>query len=155
MRIFLLPILFLFAGCSIKNYEKNESKIIVIRSAELKYADLGYIRSSGDALKIELYEMGNLVKSIEINNLICVDEGCMFKSSFNQKYLNGHYPSDILENVILGRQIYDGKNLIRSDDGFVQEIKDKYVDIHYEVKNGNIRFKDRKNAILMKISPAR
>ena len=156
MRIFLLPLLFLFAGCSIKNYERNESKIIVIRSAQLKYADLGYIRSSGSALKIDLYEMGNLVKSIEINNMICIDDGCMLKSSFNQEYLSEHYPSDILENVILGREIYEGQNLRRSDNGFFQYIKDEYVDIHYEVKNGDIRFKDRKNGVLMKIySPSR
>lgn len=152
MKIVFLSLLFLFAGCSIKNYEINESKIIVIRSAQLKYADLGYIRSSGNALKIDLYEMGNLVKSIEINNMICVDDGCMLKSSFNKEYLSGHYPSDILENVILGKQIYEGKNLRRTDDGFSQDIKNEYVDIHYEVKNGDIRFKDRRNWILMKIS---
>ncbi|MBU0632014.1 hypothetical protein KKA17_05155 [bacterium] len=155
MRIFLLPILFLLAGCSIKNYEINEPKIIVIKSSQLKYADLGYIRSSGTALKIDLYEMGNLAKSIEINNMICVDDGCMLKSSFNEKYLNENYPSDILENVILGREIYNGKNLKKLSDGFVQDIKDEYVDIHYEVKNKEIKFKDRKNAILMKISSTR
>ena len=84
--------------------------------------------------------------------MICVDDGCMLKSSFNQEYLSKHYPSDILENVILGKQIYEGKNLKRSDYGFMQDIKDEYVDIHYEVKNGDIRFKDRKNGVLMKIS---
>lgn len=155
MRILLLSILFLLTGCSIKNYEINEPKIIVIKSSQLRYADLGYIRSSGTALKIDLYEMGNLAKSIEINKMICIDDGCMLKSSFNEKYLNVNYPSEILENVILGREIYSGKNLRKLSDGFVQEIKDEYVDIHYEVKNGDIKFKDRKNAILMKISSTR
>ncbi len=156
MKILLAFFVFLLYGCSIKQYEINESKIIVIKSPQLKYADLGYIRSSGDALKVELYEMGNLVKSIEINKLICVDEGCMSKSSFNAEYLNENYPSEILKNVILGRAIYGGKNLKRTKNGFVQMIEDGYVDIDYEVKDKNIRFKDKKNGILVKIvSPSR
>ncbi|WP_345993312.1 hypothetical protein [Sulfurimonas sp. HSL-1716] len=155
MKGFWLLAVFLFFGCSVKEYEINQSKIIVIKSSQLRYADLGYIRSTKNALKIELYDMGTLVKSIEINNLICVDDGCMLKSSFNQKYLNEHYPTDILQNVILGKQIYGGENIKMTDNGFVQNIKDDYVDIRYEVKNGGIRFKDRRNGILMKISPSR
>ena len=152
MKIVLLVIVFLFTGCSVKNYEMNQSKIIVIKSPQIKYADLGYIRGHGDSLKIELYEMGNVVKSIEINNFICVDDGCMLKSVFNRKYLNSNYPSDILENVILGHAIYDGKNLRKLYDGYVQDIKNDDVDIHYEVNSEGIRFKDRKNEILLKIS---
>ena len=152
MKTVYLLMLFLLGGCSVKEYEINESKIIVLKSPKLKYADLGYIRNSGDAVRIELYEMGNLVKSIEIDNLICIDEGCMPKSVFNAKYLNENYPSDTLENVILGKVIYGGKNLARSAEGFVQSIEDEYVDIEYEVKGKEIRFKDKKNRVLMKIS---
>ena len=76
----------------------------------------------------------------------------MLKSVFNRKYLNANYPSDILENVILGHAIYDGKNLRKLYDGYVQDIKNDDVDIHYEVNSAGIRFKDRKNEILLKIS---
>ena len=152
MKIALLVTAFLFAGCSVKNYEMNESRLIVIKSPQIKYADLGYIRGHGNSLKIELYEMGNVVKSIEISNFICVDDGCMLKSVFNKKYLNSNYPSDILEDVILGHAIYNGKNLKKLYDGYVQDIKDEDVDIHYEVNSKSIRFKDNKNAILVKIS---
>ena len=156
MKTLLLVSTLLITGCSVKNYEMNESKLIVIKSPQIKYADLGYIRGHGDSLKIELYEMGNVVKSIEINNFICVDDGCMLKSVFNQKYLNGHYPSDILENVILGHAIYNGKNLKKLYDGYSQIIQDEDVDISYEVTSQSIRFRDNKNAILVKIaSPSR
>ena len=139
-----------------KHYDMNVSKLIVIRSPLIKYADLGYIRGHGSSLRIELYEMGNVVKSIDIDNFICVDDGCMLKSVFNSKYLNSHYPADTLENVITGHAIYDGKNLRKLYDGYVQEIKDENVDIEYEVTSKSIRFKDRKNAILLKIaSPSR
>jgi hypothetical protein len=156
MRILSLVVAsLLFSGC-MKNYDLNSSKLIVIRSPQIKYADLGYIRGSGDDLKIELYAMGNVVKSININNFICVDDGCMLKSVFNAKYLNANYPSDILENVITGHAIYDGKNLRKLYDGYVQDIRDENVDIEYEVTKESIRFRDRKNAIFLKIaSPSR
>ena len=149
---FLFFITFFLAGCSVKTYEMNVSKLIVIKSPQIKYADLGYIRGHGDSLRIELYEMGNVVKSIEINNFICVDDGCMLKNVFNQKYLSGSYPSDTLENVILGHAIYDGKSLKKLYDGYMQKIKDENVDITYEVTSEGIRFRDSKNGILLKIS---
>lgn len=156
MRLLSLAIAsILFSGC-MKNYDMNSSKLIVIRSPQIKYADLGYIRGHGDDLTIELYEMGNVVKSININNFICVDDGCMLKNVFNAKYLNSHYPSDILENVITGHAIYDGKNLRKLYDGYVQDISDENVDIEYVVTKESIRFRDKKNAILLKIaSPSR
>lgn len=135
-----------------KNYEMNVSKLIVIKSPQIKYADLGYIRGHGNSIKVELYAMGNVVKSIEINRFICVDDGCMLKTAFNEKYLSGSYPSDILENVILGHAIYDGKNLRKLYDGYIQNIKDENVDISYEVTSKQIRFRDSKNGILLKIS---
>ena len=151
MKIFLLFIVFFLSGCSVKHYEINEAKIIVIKSKQLKYADLGYIRNNEKSVKVELYEMGNLVQSIEINNLICMDEGCMPKAIFNARYLSSTYPSDMLKDVILGEEIFDGQNLVKTSDGFVQDIQDEKVDIHYEVKAKSILFKDRKNAILVKI----
>lgn len=144
-------VLVLFSGC-MKNYNMDSAKIITIRSPLIKYSDLGYVRGHGDDLKIELYEMGNVVKSIYINHFICVDDGCMLKSAFNKKYLNENYPSDILENVITGRAIYDGKNMRKLYNGYVQDIEDKNVDIDYEVSNDTIRFRDRRNGILLKIS---
>jgi hypothetical protein len=59
-----------------------------------------------------------------------------------------------LENVILGHAIYDGKNLRKLYDGYVQNIQDEDVDISYEVTSKSIRFKDAKNGILVKISSA-
>ncbi len=152
VKIALFIIVFFLAGCSVKNYEMNVAKLIVIKSPQIKYGDLGYIRGQGNSIKVELYEMGNVVKSIEINQLICVDDGCMLKTVFNQKYLNSSYPADTLENVILSHAIYNGKNLRKLYDGYVQNIKDENVDISYEVTSKETRFKDSKNGILLKIT---
>ena len=141
----------LLSACSIKNYEKTESKIIIIKSPQLKFADLGYVRNSDKAIELELFIAGKSVKKITVNHLVCVDEGCMSKSAFNKEYLHAAYPSDLLQNIILGRKIYAGKNSVNIDDGFAQKIQTQDVDINYSVTSQVISFKDKKNRIIFKI----
>ncbi|WP_434636788.1 hypothetical protein MLC35_09800 [Sulfurimonas sp. NW7] len=152
MRYFLAVfILLLFGGCSIKNYAHTDAKIVIIKSPRLKFSDIGYIRHSKDAIELELFVAGHVLQRIHINHLICVNEGCISKSSFNQEYLSGVYPPSLLQNVILGKEIYDGKNSLKKDNGFIQNIKTSDVDIKYRVNSREIYFKDKKNHILIKI----
>ncbi len=151
MRFLLLSLLLLFSACSIKNYEHSTSKFIVIKTAPLKFADLGYVQSSANAVRLELFVAGSNVQNIEINHLICLNEGCMRKSSFNATYLNENYPDTILQNIVLGKAIYDKKNFQRTEEGFMQIIKNSDVDILYKVSSTEIYFKDKKNKILFKI----
>ncbi|MBL0707936.1 MAG: hypothetical protein JJW00_02715 [Sulfurimonas sp.] len=151
MRYLLLIAVLLFSACSIKNYDKTQTKIIIIKSPQLKFADLGYIRNSAKSVELELFSAGVSIQKVRINYLICVDEGCMSRSSFNQKYLNKTYPSDILQNILLSKAIYDGKGMLKKQDGFLQKIKNNDVDITYKVGSKSTFFKDKKNKIILKI----
>jgi len=151
MRTLLLIFTLLFSACSIKNYEQTQSKIIIIKTPKLKFADLGYLRNSGDAIELELFVAGKPIEKFTINHLVCVNVGCMSKSSFNEEYLNAAYPDGLLQNILLGQKIYAGEGSLRTEDGFVQQIKTKSVDIKYVVKSKTIFFKDRKNRIIFKI----
>ena len=151
MKYVFLLLIFALSGCSIKNYEHTEAKIITIKSPKLRFSDIGYIRHTKDAIELELFVAGHVYQRIHINHLICVDEGCMSKSSFNAEYLSAFYPSSLLQNIILGKEIYNGKNSLKKDDGFIQSIKNSDVDIKYSVNSHQIYFKDRKNHILIKI----
>ena len=151
MRYFFLIVFIIFSGCSTKDYKTTKTKIIIIKSPKLKFADVGYIRNSDDSLELELFSAGKAVEKITINHLICTTKGCMSKRGFNHDYLNKSYPDDILQNILLSKTIYGSKNLIRKKDGFEQKIKDKDVDITYRVTPKVIFFKDRKNRIILKI----
>jgi len=147
----LILITFLLVGCSLKDYKHTSSKIIIIKSPQIKFSDLGFIRHSDDAIEVELFVAGKVVEQISINHLICVSDGCMSKSGFNKEYLNKAYPGDILQNIFLGKAIYDAQNKIETDDGFEQIIKNKDVHITYRVNSEEIYFKDTKNKIIFKI----
>jgi hypothetical protein len=141
----------IFSACSIKNYEHTQSKIVTIKTKNLKFSDIGYIRNSSDDVELELFEAGNSAFKVSIDTFICTNDGCMSKSSFNEEYLSENYPADILQNIILGKPIYNGKNLSRNAFGYEQNILTQEVNIHYQVNANQIYFKDSKNNILIKI----
>ena len=151
MKHSLLLFLLFFSACSIKHYEHSNSKILIIKSPQLKFSDLAYIRHSDDAVEAELFIAGKSIKKIAINYLVCVDEGCMSRSKFNAEFLNKAYPDRLLQNILLGLPIYDAKNRVKTINGYRQEIETKDVNILYKVNAKTIYFKDRKNSILIKI----
>ncbi|MEA3371077.1 MAG: hypothetical protein U9Q40_07040 [Campylobacterota bacterium] len=151
MKYILLLFTLLFSACSIKNYEHVESKIIIIKSPKIKFADLGYIRNTDNAIEVELFVAGQVAEKISVNHLICVSDGCMSKSGFNQEYLNAAYPEGLLQNIFLGDEIYDGRNRVKTQDGFEQKIEDENVNIIYKVSSNAVEFKDRENRIIFKI----
>ena len=151
MKYILLIFTLLFSACSVKNYENTQSKLIIIKSPKIKFADLGYIRNSDKAVELELFVAGKVIEKFSVNHLICVSDGCMSKSGFNKDYLNKAYPDEILQNILLGHEIYDGKNRIKTQDGFEQIIENENVNIIYKVSSNVIFFKDRKNKIIFKI----
>ena len=141
----------LLSACSVKNYEHTQTKILILKSPKIKFADVAYLKNSAKHIELELFIAGQAVKKIEINHLICIDEGCMSKRGFNEEYLSKQYPDDILQNILLGRAIFDAKNRVQTQDGFEQHIKNIHVDIIYRVSLHVIYFKDRENNILIKI----
>jgi hypothetical protein len=151
MNYILLTFILLFSACSVKDYEHTKTKIIIIKSPKIKFSDLAYIRNNQDTLELELFMAGKAIEKITINHLICTSEGCLTKSGFNEDYLSEFYPEDTLQNILLAKMIYGGKNLLKTKDGFEQEIKTKDVDIKYLVKYRSVFFKDRKNNIILKI----
>lgn len=151
MKYLLIIFIFLFTACSIKNYENTQTKIIIIKSSKIKFADIGYIRNSDNAIELELFIAGSPVEKITINSLICTNEGCMSKNRFNEDYLHHSYPDDIMQNILLGNEIFSAKNKVKTDSSFEQKIKSRHVDIIYKVTPHAILFKDRKNKIIFKI----
>jgi len=151
MKYISFVLVFLLSACSVKNYETTQPKLVFIKSPKIKFADIGYLRNTDSSIELEMFMAGHAIEKISINHLICVRAGCMTKSGFNQEYLNHSYPDDILQNIFLGREIFDGKSKLIQEDGFVQKIDTPEVNISYKVNSKQIFFKDTKNKILIKL----
>ena len=144
----LLLVTLIFTACSVSNYEKTQTKIIIIKSPKLKFADIGYLRNTGEKIELELFIAGKCIDKISVNHLICVSDGCMSKSSFNKEYFSPHYPEDLLQNILLSMPIYEGKNMVKTKDGFEQKIQEQHVEISYSVTPHAVVFRDKKNSII-------
>lgn len=147
-----IVLVLLLTGCAPKTYTINEPRLIVFKSPKLRYADMGYIRQNDDEVRADLFVAGQLVQSFEIATLVCVNEGCLRKSTFNADYLHPDYPDDLLLHVLLGKPIFNKAFLEKTEEGFRQSIKGERYNIAYEVSNGNITFRDKLNRLLIKIS---
>lgn len=151
IKYFSLIFLLLFSACSVQPTTKS-SKMLTMKTKQFRFSDLAYISQTSDALEIDLYVVGKAFKKISIDTMVCVEgEGCMRKSTFNEQYLSSAYPDDLLKNIFLGKPIYEGKNMFKTDNGFMQDILEKDVDIAYGVNSEEIYFKDRRNKIVIKI----
>ncbi|MCK4441360.1 MAG: hypothetical protein KAU90_05095 [Sulfurovaceae bacterium] len=150
-------IFFILTGCTSKNLvkEKNqESAFIVLKTPQMKYADMGFIYKNNSFVKVEIYSMGQPIMSLDINGMnVCMSTfKCMEKKDFNAKMLSANYPDTLLENIFKSKPIFNGKNLEKNSNGFIQKIiKDNEYDITYTINKNNTRFKDRVNHILIKV----
>lgn len=151
MKYLLLIFILFFSACSVKEYEITQTKIITIKSPKIKFSDAGYLRNSDKTIELELFMAGRSIEKISVNHMICTSEGCMSKSGFNKDYLHSSYPDDTMQNMLLSRAIYDGKNVTKTADGFEQKIKSSQVDIIYIVDSHGVFFKDRANGIIFSI----
>jgi len=144
----------ILTACTSKEYAKQESVFIVFKTPTFKHADLGFIYENKDALKVEIYNSGQAVMSLEISqSFVCMSFlECMGKKSFNEEVLSAYYPVTILENIFKGQEIFNGINKIKTRNGFTQKLikKDKYT-INYSVLNKQIVFRDTINDILIKV----
>ena len=145
-------LLLLLSGCGARPFVNSHAATIILKTPKIKFADQGYVRSNQDVVALELFSAGHPVGKFEIEGMVCVEgEGCLRKSSFNEEYLNVHYPDTLMENVLRGAPIYDGVNLVKNEHGFEQHILDEFVEIKYRVSERQIYFKDRENGVLIKI----
>ncbi|MBD3809409.1 MAG: hypothetical protein IE884_02655 [Sulfuricurvum sp.] len=99
----------LFGGCGTKHFTVNEPKLITLKTPKLKLADTGYIRHDGSAVEVELFAAGVAVEKITIDGDVCVSAGCMDEGKFVKEYLYPDYPRDTMRQVLLGKDIFEGR----------------------------------------------
>lgn len=149
MRIFftLWVSLWLLAGCGMKKPEISESYLAVLKTPQWRFADTGYLRKGEGVAELEVFETGQRIMRLQIENRVCVEgEGCLSKSAFNERYLSSAYPDDLLYHILRGEPIMAREHFVKTDTGFEQRIGS----IVYRVSAEQIYFKDFARGILIK-----
>ncbi len=144
-------VLLLFGGCTVPRYTPSDGKLITVKTDSLRFHDIGYIRRSNSGVEVELFSAGQLVEKFVIEKQICTRQGCLDSSDFYRKFLHVNYPKETLKHVFRGEPIFNKRDLEQSATGFKQVIQTDEYNIVYKVNGENIYFKDRANAVLIKI----
>ena len=146
----LLTVLFLL-GCAPKTFEKKTPSYITIKTKNLKYSDMGFIYSSQNYIKAQIYKFGKPVFELKMHSNICVDSACFNYARFNEQFLHKSYPKYLIKDIFLAKPIFNKKNLNLLKEGFEQSFETKDMLVQYTVNQDLIRFHDKKNNILIKI----
>ncbi len=152
--VFIIFMGLLLNSCAPKEYKKQESVFIVFKTPTFRHADLGFIYENEEEMKIEMYNSGQAIMSLEITqSSVCMSLlECMSKRTFNQRVLSVNYPETVLDNIFKGKKIFEGTKLTKTRNGFTQKImKQGKYNIDYSVLNKQILFRDTINNILIKV----
>ncbi len=151
-KITLLLLLLLLDGCVYKAPLKNSNSVfVVLKTKKMRFADAGFIRHDATHINLELFNSGTPILDLDIKKDTCINKICYKKKQFNREFLGFSFYDDFLSDVLLKRAIYNGIQLQKTENGFMQRIKNDKQNITYEVNFDEIKFKDRKNNILIKI----
>lgn len=153
-KVIFLTIGFVLSACTPKQYVEQNAALIVFKTPTFKYADMGFIYQNKEEVKAEIYGSGQALMVLKISkNHVCMSLfECMGKKSFNQAVLSTFYPDEILDDIFRGQVIFSGQGLEKNSNGFTQKIiKENKYNIHYNVLNNEVVFRDTINAILIKI----
>jgi hypothetical protein len=152
-KFFLILMIIVLSGCNNTPYIEEHPAYVLFKTPTFKYADMGFVYKNKDEIKLQIYSNAQSIMSLTVSkNSVCMSTlECMSSQSFNTNILNKYYPVTILYNILRGKEILAGKNLIKTNQGFIQQIKTIHYDIVYKVAKNSISFIDRVNNIKIKI----
>ncbi len=135
------------------NKSNSKSFVVTFKTKKFSFSDTGFLRNNGGKTLLQVFAVGRPLLDLKIlrSDDICVGSICNTKHGFNQSYLVGEYPDELINNVLNSRPIFRGKNMKKTSNGFMQKITTKDYAIKYKIAPNNIYFKDTKNNILMKL----
>ena len=135
------------------NASNSKSYLTTLKTKKFAFSDAGFLKIKNGRTDLQIFAVGKPLMKLKIlrSDDICVNQLCNTKHGFNQSYLSGAYPDDLLENVLHSRPIFNSQNLKETTNGFMQRIRGNKYDIKYKSLPGMIYFKDVKNKIIIKL----
>ncbi|RAX59179.1 hypothetical protein CCZ01_00065 [Helicobacter monodelphidis] len=149
---FLLSIVLILGGCFVKEAPRALVQEIpyhiLLITPEVRFADMGFVKQYENKVNLELYALGKALYKIEIEkSQICVQDSCYNKSLFIQKLFGDDVQDTILEEILIGKDIFNGKNKYMKNGITIQEFKDYGNVVLYIRDENKISFSDKKRKI--------
>lgn len=128
-------------------------KILEIRSPQISFYDFSTITYKKKSTELKLYKLGKVVGSITIKpSSICFNEDCLGKWNAAKNFFGAVSYGDLFEDIIFGRDIFDGEGKGISPSGsIVQWFVKSGQEIYYERNDAYTIFQNKSNGVLIGI----
>lgn len=154
LHVSLVSLFLLFSGCATKQpIHTSTPYLITLKTPQMAFSDTGFINQGDAYTQLQIFSAGALLLNLEMAQSICLDGTCLDKSDFNQRFFGTKHYETMMSDIVHQRAIYEGKNRVEIENGFVQEIDLSDVKIHYRVEKGNVTFKESVYGILIRLKP--
>lgn len=143
--ILALILAFFFTGCSIHQVAKTHPRplFVFMKSEFLKANNQAFLYHDNEGLQAEFYELGRPFMKLSISTHICINKSCYSKTAFNKHFFKQKYYPSLLEEIILFKPIFKGKNIIKTQCGFSQKIGK----IFYSICQKELVFEDKSSGL--------
>lgn len=129
------------------------TKLLLLNASTIKFYDLAVVRVSYYAIYVDLFQMGTPIGSLEITkNDVCFQGECAPKSLAVRKIFGEVSYGDLLDDIFLGNDIFQGRGMRISRKGVVtQRFVLNNQEILYERTSEYTSFKNLSNGVSLSI----
>ncbi len=152
LHVMMFMALLGLSGCSVKHeISTSHAYLITIKTPQIALLDTGFLNQGKGYTQLQIFNAGTLLFNLEMNDTICLDGACLEKKAFNERFFGTeHYPT-LMEDIVLKKALYEGKNRVNFESGFTQDIELPSTHIEYRVDGETRYFKDRKNGVMIRL----
>jgi len=140
--VFFASFLF-FGGCASQTPNVSKTVFVSINAHKIKFADMGFLDEFENKKSLEVYALGSPVFKISFDDFVCIDSGCMEKAEFVKEYISKALYGDLMNDVLSKKPLKVESTIIKSENGFIQEIKTDDYDILYRTDEREIYFYEK------------
>ncbi|MDD3342026.1 MAG: hypothetical protein PHR87_00445 [Sulfurospirillaceae bacterium] len=146
--------LFLVSGCALKHtISSSQPYLITIKNSHMALSDTGFINFGDAYTNVQIFSAGAILFNLEVSSDVCVDGQCLSRTQFNQLFFNNEHYATLIDDLLHMLPIYNKKNLLKTENGFTQEINMPKSHIIYTVMDNLVTFRDNTNGVLIKLKP--
>ena len=148
--IMIFTIIAIFTGCAKITPQTSNAVNFTVISPTLKISDAGFLHKFKNKTELQIYNSGVSILKMDISeDKICLNSACDDEKTFNRKFFKNEHYIGFFSDILNHKPIYNGKNLQKTDCGFIQNISENFI--QYKFCDNSIEFADTKNKIKIKL----
>lgn len=120
--------------------QNSTTKTIFFSTKDFRFYDLGFIKTFTNHTSLEIFNAGAVLLKMDCyKDKICLNTKCYAKDSVMRNFFgNDAFRGLDFQAVLKGREIFNGENKVRIQNGFLQKITKEGLELNYTSTQNSI-----------------